>query len=75
MNRDCAKLIELCFAYLDGELEDKKLEMVLRLLEERVCCRHCHETLRQTRELLSRMPSPELPAELKERLKGCLKKR
>lgn len=74
MSKECQELFDLCFEYLDHELEPAKLALVLAQLEERKCCQHCHETFRVTIELIRNLPSPELPPELKDRLKSCLRK-
>jgi len=73
MKEDCQQLIERVSAYLDGEVEGQDLAELLHHLEECRCCQHCLATLRATRELLRKMPAPQLPDDLKARLKACLK--
>ena len=75
MKGDCIKLADKISAHLDGELSGKELADLLRHLEECGCCRNCLDTLRQTRNMLERLPAPEMPADLKARLKACLKDR
>jgi anti-sigma factor RsiW len=73
MKDECLRLAEKISALLDGDLGGPELAELLRHLDECGCCRHCLETLRQTRALLERLPAPEMPPELKARLKACLK--
>jgi len=74
MKEDCRELTEKLSAFLDGEAEGKDLDRILAHLEECRCCRHCLDTLRVTREALKKIKPPEMPADMKKRLKACLKK-
>ena len=73
MKGDCLKLADKISVHLDGELSGPELTDLLRHLEECQCCRHCLETIRQTRKLLECLPPPEIPTDLKAKLRACLK--
>jgi anti-sigma factor RsiW len=73
MKNECAELEERLSAFLDGEAPEEDVAELLKHLEECHCCRSCLETLRATRALLRKMPHPEIPPEMKARLKACLK--
>ncbi len=71
---DCKEHFDKLSAYLDGELSGENVSELLRHLEECDCCRSCLETLKASRELLSRMPAPEMPEDMKSRLKECIRR-
>ncbi len=73
MSDHCQELMERFSEYLDGEMCDEECQELLGHLEECACCKNCLETLRQTKNLLNKMPAEDMPADLKERLKNCLK--
>jgi anti-sigma factor RsiW len=73
MKNECAELAERLSAFLDGEAPEADVAGLLQHLEKCHYCRSCLETLRATRALLQKMPSPEIPPEMKARLKACLK--
>jgi anti-sigma factor RsiW len=74
MDEHCKELMEKLSSYLDGEAESREVEEILAHLEKCDCCRHCYETLKATRQMVQTMPAPEMPRDLKNRLKACLKK-
>lgn len=73
MKGECLELAEKISAHLDQELAGPDLAELLRHLEECGCCRHCLDTLRQTRRLLQHLPGPEMPPDLKAKIKACIK--
>jgi len=74
MDEHCKELMEKLSGFLDGEVGGREVEEILEHLEECECCKHCYETLKATREMVRTMPAPEMPQDLKDRLKACLKK-
>lgn len=73
MKGDCIKLADKISAHLDQELHGEELADLLHHLEECGCCKHCLETMRQTRAMLKKLPGPEMPVDLKAKLRACLK--
>jgi len=71
---DCKEHFEKLSAYLDGELQDEDAAEIIKHLEECDCCKTCLETLQKSRELLTRMPAPEMPEDMKSRLKDCIRR-
>ena len=74
MSEHCRQLADKLSAYLDGELQEKDAKEVMKHLEECECCRHCVETLKLTRDTVRKMSKPEMPKDMKDRLKSCLRK-
>jgi len=59
---------------IDGALEGDELSEMIERLEDGPCCKECLKEFQTTRELLKKVPPLELPPDVKERLKACLKK-
>lgn len=75
MEKECREITDRLSAYLDGEVEGQDLEELVRHLEECGCCRHCLAEIKAVRESLRKMPAPEIPRDLKDRLKACLREK
>jgi len=74
MNKTCHELADQLSACLDGELEGECLEEILTHLEECDCCKQCADEIKATRDLIGKLPPPQMPEDMKQRLKACLKK-
>lgn len=73
MSDHCRDLADRLSAYIDGELSGEELNEVLRHIEECECCAHCMEEIKATRDAIAGMECPEMPGEVKDRLRSCLK--
>jgi anti-sigma factor RsiW len=74
MSDHCQELADKLSGYIDGEIDGEELDTMIKHLEECQCCQKCLETLQATRNMISKMERPEIPPDMKERLKSCLKK-
>jgi anti-sigma factor RsiW len=72
MQRDpeltCAELVELVTDYLEGRLPDRQRRRFDEHLNECDGCTAYVEQMRTTIAVAGRVPAPEVPAELQERL-------
>jgi len=73
MDEHCKELMQKFSEYLDGEACDEECQEILKHIEECECCKHCMDTLKYTKDFLNHMPRTELPDDMKDRLKQCLK--
>lgn len=74
MKEHCKELAEKFSEYLDGEACDEDCRLILEHIKECDHCRQCMESLSVTREMLQKLGGQEMPDDLKDRLKACLKK-
>jgi anti-sigma factor RsiW len=70
----CKDHFDKISACLDGDLAECEMDEVLKHLQECPCCQECHDTIKAVKEMLGKMPQPEMPPDLKARLKSCLEK-
>ncbi len=73
MDEHCKVLREKFSAYIDGEACDEDCKAIAEHIETCECCKSCMESLKATRDMLEKMPWPQIPEHLKDRLKSCLK--
>ena len=75
MDQHCKDLMERFSEYLDGEMCDEECQDIIKHIEECGCCKHCMDTLKITKDMLNKMPKPDMPQDLKSKLKACLKEK
>ena len=73
MHKGCKEYFERISEYLDGELDGNLCEKIEQHLRECPECRGCIESLKKTVGLCKKIPSDQIPPEVRARLRATLK--
>ncbi len=74
-HKHCREFPDRMAAYLDGELDQEIIEQVEKHIKECNPCKECLQSVRKVKQILQSSPKPDIPEDIKTRLKDCLKNR
>jgi anti-sigma factor RsiW len=74
MKEDCRAHFDKISACLDGELAECELDEIMLHVETCPCCKRCLSEIEKVRDMIRKVKAPQVPDDLKSRLKACLMK-